>query len=225
MNTVSFPKKGLALAFMISLSQISFAHDHDYGHDQKNHDNHDHHEHHGAHVHGIANANLVIENKDIYFELIAPADTIVGFEHAASTPPEKEKVANAKQLLVNAVQLFSFESGDCKAVDVAIDMSGLVASDGHTHDSHDHEHEHEHEHEHDHSDEKTHGKHIEVTASYQFSCKSITQAPQVELSFFRYFKTLEQLRVEWVNYTANGRTQQGMKKLTSNDPKLTLHKH
>ena len=199
---------------MVSLSQTSFAHDHDHGHehrhDPKNHDNHDHHEHHGAHVHGIANANLVVENKDIYFELIAPADTIVGFEHAASTPSEKEKVANAKQLLVNTAQLFSFESGDCKAVDVAIDMSGLVASDGH---------------EHDHSDEETHGKHIEVTASYQFSCKNIAKAPQVELSFFRYFKTLEQLRVEWVNYTANGRTQQGMEKLSSSDSKLTLHKH
>ena len=221
MNIISFPKKVLASALMISLSQISFAHDHDHGHDKKNHDNHDHHEHHGAHVHGIANANLVIENKDIYFELIAPADTIVGFEHAASTPSEKEKVTNAKQLLVNSAQLFSFESGDCKAVDVAIDMSDLIANDGHTHDSHSNDHKHEH----DHSDEETHGKHIEVTASYQFSCKNIAKSPQVELSFFRYFKTLEQLRVEWVNYMANGRTQQGMKKLTSNDPKLTLHKH
>lgn len=221
MNTVSFPKKALALAFMVSLSQISFAHDHDHnhGHEQKNHDNHDHHEHHGAHVHGIASANLVIENKDIYFELIAPADTIVGFEHAASTPSEKEKVANAKQLLSNTAQLFSFESGDCKAVDVAIDMNGLIANDGHTHDSHDHKHEHAH------SDEETHSKHIEVTASYQFSCKNIAKAPQVELSFFRYFKSLEQLRVEWVNYTANGRTQQGMEKLSSSDSKLTLHKH
>jgi len=46
---------------------------------------------HGAHVHGVAEINIVIEGAKAVVEIRAPAEGIIGFEHEAKSESDKKK--------------------------------------------------------------------------------------------------------------------------------------
>ena len=55
----------------------------------------------GSHEHGSAKISLSYENNAAEIELEAPADSIIGFEHAPKTDKEKKAFENAKGLWQN----------------------------------------------------------------------------------------------------------------------------
>ena len=85
----------LLLALPFALLPLAVAHAHD------DHD-HDHaHGSLGAHEHGVAKLNAVLDGNTLELELDSPAMNIVGFEHVASNDADKAKVAAARQQLAD----------------------------------------------------------------------------------------------------------------------------
>ena len=92
----------LALPFALLPLAVAHAHeDHDHDHD------HDHaHGTLGAHEHGVAKLNVVLDGNTLELELDSPAMNLVGFEHAASSDADKAKVAAVRQQLEQPLKLF-----------------------------------------------------------------------------------------------------------------------
>jgi Protein of unknown function (DUF2796) len=58
---------------------------------------------HGAHVHGTAKLDIAIEERTAMVEFASPAESIVGFEHKATTAAEQQKQAKALDLLKDKI--------------------------------------------------------------------------------------------------------------------------
>jgi Protein of unknown function (DUF2796) len=58
---------------------------------------------HGAHVHGAAKLNIAVEDRAATVELESPAESIVGFEHKATTAADQQKQAKALDLLKHKI--------------------------------------------------------------------------------------------------------------------------
>jgi hypothetical protein len=58
---------------------------------------------HGAHVHGMAKLDIAIEEGTARVEFASPAESIVGFEHKATTGADQQKQAKALDLLKNKI--------------------------------------------------------------------------------------------------------------------------
>jgi Protein of unknown function (DUF2796) len=58
---------------------------------------------HGAHVHGIATVNIAIEERTATIEFISPAESIMGFEHRATSAADQKRQAMALDLLRNKI--------------------------------------------------------------------------------------------------------------------------
>ncbi len=60
-----------------------------------------------SHTHGEINANIMIEKDIIKIELIMPAETAIGFEHAPKTPSENKAIELFKSYAI-ASNFFNF---------------------------------------------------------------------------------------------------------------------
>lgn len=154
------------------------AHDggHDAGHDIG-------HGEYGAHLHGLAELNLIIEGSDLEIELTSPAMNKVGFEYQPRNREQQEAVTAALATLRDGNAIFALPpAAACRQLkaEVGTDLEGpATAADhdgGHGHDhSHDHnqshekqQHDHEGQHDHDdghdkprHGHESDHGSHYD----------------------------------------------------------------
>ncbi|QXH47471.1 DUF2796 domain-containing protein [Pseudomonas xanthosomatis] len=171
----------LLLALPFALLPLAVAHAHD---------DHDHDHAHGtlgAHEHGVAKLNVVLDGNTLELELDSPAMNIVGFEHAASTDADKAKVAAARQLLEQPQKLFGLaQAAGCK--DDAQELeSPLFGDAAHADDDAD---EHEHEHGHQHAD---------VNAHYQFTCATPGKLTQLDLGpLFKTFPQTQKVNVQLI---------------------------
>jgi Protein of unknown function (DUF2796) len=58
---------------------------------------------HGAHVHGTATLNIAIEARTATIEFISPAESVIGFEHQATSAADQNRQAMALDLLRNKI--------------------------------------------------------------------------------------------------------------------------
>jgi Protein of unknown function (DUF2796) len=58
---------------------------------------------HGAHVHGTATLNIAIEEQTATIEFISPAESVIGFEHQATSAADQNRQAMALDLLRNKI--------------------------------------------------------------------------------------------------------------------------
>ena len=94
----------LLLALPFALLPLAVAHAHD---------DHDHDHAHGtlgAHEHGVAKLNAVLDGNTLELELDSPAMNLVGFEHAANSDADKAKVAAVRQQLEQPLKLFGLSA-------------------------------------------------------------------------------------------------------------------
>mgnify|MGYP001336650609 CR=1 FL=1 len=75
--------------------------DHDHGHG-------DAFEQHGVHEHGKVTFNVALEGQQLVVELDAPADNVIGFEHAPRTDAEKARIHDQGAWLQAGNGLISF---------------------------------------------------------------------------------------------------------------------
>ncbi|GAB4042672.1 MAG: DUF2796 domain-containing protein [Rubrivivax sp.] len=89
----------------------------------------------GAHVHGQAKLEVVIDGPLLAIALESPLDGLVGFEHPPRTAPQKQAAARALALLKEPPRLFTLppEAG-CRSEAtevVAPVLEGQASKDGH----------------------------------------------------------------------------------------------
>lgn len=173
----------LLLALPFALLPLAVAHAHD------DHD-HDHaHGSLGAHEHGVAKLNAVLDGNTLELELDSPAMNLVGFEHAASSDADKAKVAAVRQQLEQPLKLFGLSgAANCKEDQQALESP--LFGDASKADDESDEHEHEHEHGHQHSD---------IGAHYQLTCANPDKMTQLDLApLFKAFPATQKINVQLI---------------------------
>ena len=166
----------LLLALPFALLPLAVAHAHDDDHD------HDHaHGTLGAHEHGVAKLNAVLDGNTL--ELDSPAMNLVGFEHAANSDADKVKVAAVRQQLEQPLKLFGLPAAaGCKEDQQELE-SPLFGDAPKADDDGD-------EHEHQHSD---------IGAHYQLTCATPDKLAQVDLApLFKAFPATQKITVQLI---------------------------
>ena len=194
----------LALSIALFSSQGAFAEDHQ-------------HASLGAHEHGVASLNLVVDGHLVSMELDSPAANLVGFEHTPGTDEDRATVARVKAALEQADTLFSFSpAAGCTLQQVELE-SPLFAADEHKqHDDHAHG-EHEHHDDHDDHHDHEHSAHADIEGRFDFSCSSPERLEALTLPLFNSFPARQRLQVHAI--TASG--QHGAL-LTADNPRLPM---
>jgi hypothetical protein len=165
----------LLLALPFALLPLAVAH----AHDDHDHD-HDHaHGTLGAHEHGVAKLNAVLDGNTLELELDSPAMNLVGFEHAASTDTDKAKVAAVRQQLEQPLKLFALPAAaGCKEDQQELEspLFGEVAK----------------------ADEHGH-QHSDIGAHYQLACANPEKLTQVDLApLFKAFPATQKINVQLI---------------------------
>lgn len=147
----------------------------------------------GAHVHGLARLTIAIDDpRSATVELVAPAESIYGFEHAPSSDEDRAAQAGALEALER-------RAGDLLAFDAALacaleplevevhgdDQAGEATDDDHADEAADE----------DHAGEAVSGTHREVRAAYALSCAGDLTGTTARASFGATFPGIETLEV------------------------------
>ncbi|WP_151705144.1 ZrgA family zinc uptake protein [Nitrincola alkalilacustris] len=175
----------------------------------------------GAHVHGIAQLDVVLDGKSLLASFTSPAADIVGFEDQASDDQSIALVREMEHKLSHAETLWELPaSANCTLNDVAIHHELLAekeSHDGHEHDhkhdhdhdhkhDHGHKHDHDHDHDHDHKHDHDHAGHSDLRVEYAFECQNPEQLAQISVTLFQHFPTLESITTQVITSGA----QQGL---------------
>jgi len=169
----------LLLALPFALLPLAVAHAHD---------EHDHDHAHGtlgAHEHGVARLNAVLDGNTLELELDSPAMNLVGFEHMASSDADKAKVAAVRQQLEQPLKLFALaSSAGCKEDQQELE-SPLFGDAAKADDDGD-----EHEKGHVHSD---------INAHYQLTCATPEKLTQIDLApLYKAFPATQKINVQLI---------------------------
>ncbi|AMS18790.1 zinc-binding protein [Pseudomonas synxantha] len=175
----------LALPFALLPLAVAHAHeDHDHEHGSL-----------GAHEHGVARLNAVLDGQALELELDSPAMNLVGFEHAATSAADKAKVAAARKQLENPQALFNLpKAAGCKVSSQELNSPLFGDKPEAEHDDDDHATDGKgaaaHEHHHDHS---------EIHAHYQFTCATPTALGNLDLrQVFKTFPATTKIQVQLI---------------------------
>ena len=175
----------LALPFALLPLAVAQAHeDHDHEHGSL-----------GAHEHGVARLNAVLDGQALELELGSPAMNLVGFEHMASSAADKAKVAAARKQLENPVALFNLPTAaGCKVSSQELNSPLFGDKPEADHDDDDDATDGKgaaaHEHHHDHS---------EIHAHYQFTCATPTALSNLDLTqVFKTFPATQKIQVQLI---------------------------
>ncbi|MBF0255981.1 MAG: DUF2796 domain-containing protein [Gammaproteobacteria bacterium] len=147
---------------------------------------------HGAHVHGRAELNLVLDGRSLLIELNSPAANLLGFEQAPRTPEQRTQLEQTLNTLRDGRRLFAFSpAAACQLEQVELESPLLADADEPHHKGHDHAQA-------DHAE----AGHADIIARYAYSC---SQPQRLELRLFAEFPAIELLHSQLV---INGRQQQ-----------------
>lgn len=199
-----FPRKFILFAAMMLTNTLTLAAVHDHAHEEAYEKKHHHeqeqkheheheqkHEHHddsdhreqSSHVHGEGQLTLVIEGKTIAITLAAPAESIIGFEHAPATEQEKSQLNKALVALNTPNTLFNFgTAAQCQTTTHTVN-SPFNSSD---------------------SPKTPTAHHTDIDAEYNFECTQPATLKKVELSLLTLFPGLRTLKVDYVTENAQG---------------------
>ena len=151
-----------------------------------------------AHVHGQAELTIAFEQEQISFNLVAPAETLFGFEHTASSSNEITKVASSKKYLSQFNNIIQFNKGKCQVNKIDMDM-GVTAIEAH----------------HEHSQDRSHK---EVKISYQLKCRNAENITSASVEIFKQYPALKKVHVLWLGYS-----QQGSADLGPENTRISFH--
>ena len=170
----------LLLALPFALLPLAVAHAHDDDH------NHDHaHGTLGAHEHGVAKLNAVLDGNTLELELDSPAMNLVGFEHAANSDADKAKVAAVRQQLEQPLMLFGLPAAaGCKEDQQELESPLFGDAPKADDDGDDHEHSHQHS---------------DIGAHYQLTCANPDKLTQVDLApLFKAFPATQKINLQLI---------------------------
>ncbi|MEN5094176.1 DUF2796 domain-containing protein [Pseudomonas protegens] len=174
----------LALPFALlplAVAQAAQAHDHEHEHGSL-----------GAHEHGVARLNAVLDGQALELELESPAMNLVGFEHVPSTDADKAKVAAARTQLEQPLVLFSLPKAAACTV-AKQELESPLFGDKPDADDHDDDDKDAAGHEH-------HHEHSEIHAHYQFTCAKPDALKNLDLGqIFKTFPATQKIQVQLIS--------------------------
>ncbi|KGJ89593.1 Protein of unknown function DUF2796 [Colwellia psychrerythraea] len=154
-------------------------------------DEHSAHEHH-AHVHGLVQLTIAIENDSLLINLLAPANSFVGFEHKAETKQEIASVKRLQSILNEVSNVITLAPSSCNLSDKTLDIDALLPT----------------------RIESKHQAHAEISAEYQLDCQQLAEATSIRIVLFEHFPTIEKIEASWLNNNKQGATNLTRKKNT-----------
>jgi len=150
--------------------------EHETHHDEKNSE----HRELGAHVHGAASMNLVLENSLLSISMSIPGMGAVGFEHPAVSADEQAILQKALTQLQYPDGLFLLsKNADCHLLNGTVETALL-------------------------NKESKPGAHADVDISYQWQCKKPENLTQISVQMFTHFVHLQKIQASWVSPTKQG---------------------
>lgn len=155
-----------------------------------------------SHVHGNADLNVVLIERQLQIEFVSPAVNLLGFEH----PPVTEEESIVLKDAITQLQQSGWLIGDISAT-CQISVQTFEAPIFNEH-GHDEEHEHDSEHDSD--------AHSDFRVQYLYNCQT---APPTALQIlaFDHYSGIETLTVQWI-----ADQKQGYAKLNRESPVLIL---
>ena len=167
----------------------------------------------GAHMHGEADMNVIVEDKTISIAFRAPGADIVGFEHDAESSADKKAVADALARLEAAADVFILPRGAKCRIREAHAESSLLEDAGD-----EHKHEHDHKREHGHKDEHEEG-HGGFSAHYVYTCTAPDGLGAIDTRLFTLFPSLREIHARII-----GPAGQSAATLTPSETSVSLGK-
>ena len=131
------------------------------------------HAQHHAHVHGVAELQLLQDGETLIIELRSPAVNILGFEHPVEHADYLQAAEQARSKLSDSDSLFRLKGGACQLATVSIDITGS-------------------------SKNSAHQRHNDVVASYAYQCKRAETLRSLSTSIQRVFPSIHSLNAQWV---------------------------
>ena len=154
----------------------------------------------GAHAHGTGKLSIAIEKRSVEMELEAPGGDIVGFEHAASTPEQKQAIAQARATLAKPLALIKLpEAAGCKVTSAKVKLVGGGS------------HEHGHAHVKGAKPKDAAAPHSEFHAEYTLTCAKPELIQSIELDYFKSFPRAEALDVTFIGGKGQATTYKATK--------------
>jgi hypothetical protein len=144
--------------------------------------------HEGAHVHGQVRLDVAVDGPTLTLQMEAPLDSVLGFEHRARTPAERQAIAQMKAGLADTAALFKPDAAAQCTAGKADLQSALFepAAEG----------------------AAAHGEeHMDLDASYEFTCQHPALLKTVQVGLFDRFKGIRRIDVQVA-------AAQGQRKLT-----------
>lgn len=148
----------------------------------------------GAHVHGAASMNLVLENSLLNITMSIPGMDAVGFEHPAVSADEQAILQKALAHLQNPDALFLLsKNADCHLLNGMVETALL-------------------------NKEAKPGVHADVDISYQWQCKNPDDLKQVSVQLFAHLSHLQKIQANWIS-----QSNQSAVELTKDNAVLELN--
>ncbi|MEW6118712.1 MAG: DUF2796 domain-containing protein [Pseudomonadota bacterium] len=136
-----------------------------------------------SHVHGEARLDIAIDGSTLTLMLEAPADSLLGFEHAPRNTRERAALARTKQTLERPAALFvPSTAAACTARSTELKSPLFETSADHNHG-------------HDSSGAHEHG-HADIDAMFVFQCTRPEALRTLDVRLFAAFPRLKKLQVE-----------------------------
>lgn len=161
----------------------------------------------GAHQHGVARLDLVLEPPLLAISFHSPLANLIGFEHRPDSAQQQTAWVQLQQQLQQATPLIHLTpAADCSLsqVELHTPFTNSPRQD-----------DHEHEHEHDNSYDET--AHVDLTVEYQYLCAQPSKLKQLQLPLMQLYPGIEHLEAQLL--TPSG---QHLRSLTAGEQLLAL---
>ena len=163
---------------------------------------------HGPHEHGAARLNVAVDGPVVSIDLESPLANALPFEHAPTSPAQREAVQSMAATLHGADKIFILPAAaQCALKNVTLESEALPAdllaprtaqqpAAKTAHEGHAEKADHA-----DHADKATAGEHADLDASFVFECASPAALNGMDVALFSAWPGLHELRVQIVSPT------------------------
>jgi len=153
------------------------------------------------HVHGHATLTIAIEKNNLELSLMAPTESLLGFEHKAKSQDEISQAIEMKKHLSRYSNVIQFIDGECQIKNTKIDMGDILGSYDHSHLESSHQH-----------------THHEIAVNYQLNCQNADSISDADVLLFNQYKALNKVTVMLVTSS-----RQSAMELDASNTRITLN--
>jgi hypothetical protein len=163
----------------------------------------------GAHTHGMAMLQVVMEEDMLLLEIQSPAVNLLGFERQVQTTEQVNALQHTQKMLADADSLFQFSNGNCEVLESTWDFSPVQGGNDTVADNNGHDHSDsvgtDHQDHHSDQDQQLHkSEHRDLSGHYRYQCADPAALESMNVLLFDAFSGVEAVRVEWIVHGYQG---------------------